>query len=122
MAESTTIKKSGGRPRTASPEARGLHVFASVRRDEKHRIEQLAAAANVRVSDYIREAALTARIVIKRYRRVEPMLLVDLARIGNNLNQIARICNQTGDSRRAHAIESFMDELRPLLARLHEFQ
>ena len=42
----------------------------------------------------------------------------DLARIGSNLNQIARLCNMTGDTYRARNIESLLDELRRLLARL----
>lgn len=109
-----------GRPRKDTTALRDQWLRARVRTDELHRVEQLARDANKTTADYIREAALTAQIVIKRYRRVEPVLLHDLSRIGNNLNQIARICNTTGDSRRARNIELYLDELRPLLERLYE--
>jgi|SRR5271170_7702222 len=110
----------GGRPRKPNPSLRNEWLHARVRRDELHRIEQLAREADKSVSDYLRDTALTARIVIKRYRRVEPMLLHELSRIGNNLNQIGRICNTTGDSGRARNIEDYLDELRPVLKRLYE--
>jgi Bacterial mobilisation protein (MobC) len=42
----------------------------------------------------------------------------DLARIGSNLNQIARACNTTGDTFRACNIEATLDELRSLLRRI----
>jgi hypothetical protein len=38
--------------------------------------------------------------------------------IGSNLNQIARVCNTTGDAYRAQNIEGLLDELRRLIARL----
>jgi Bacterial mobilisation protein (MobC) len=111
----------GGRPRKDSPSLRSEWLHTRVRPDELHRIEQLAREADSRsVSEYVRETALTAQIVVKRYRRVEPMLLHELSQIGNNLNQIARICNTTGESRRARYIETYLDELRPVLKRLYE--
>ena len=42
----------------------------------------------------------------------------DLARIGSNLNQIARACNATGETFRARNIEAILDELRRLLKRI----
>jgi hypothetical protein len=113
---------SGGRPRKTAVNLRDQWLRARVRPDELHRIEQLARDANKSLSDYVRDTALTARIIIKRYRRVEPIILNELSRIGNNLNQIARICNTTGESRRAQHIEDYLDELRPVLKRLHELE
>ncbi len=112
----------GGRPRKASVNLRDQWLRARVRTDELHRVEQLARDANKSVSDYIRDTALTAKIVIRRYRRIEPVVLNELSRIGNNLNQIARICNTTGESRRARNIEIYLDELRPVLKRLYELE
>jgi Bacterial mobilisation protein (MobC) len=113
---------SGGRPRKTAVNLRDQWLRARVRLDELHRIEQLARDANKSLSDYVRDTALTARIIIKRYRRVEPIILNELSRIGNNLNQIARVCNTTGESRRAQHIEDYLDELRPVLKRLHELE
>ena len=91
----------GGRPRKDDPSLRSEWLRARVRPDELHRIEQLARDAGKTLSEYVRDAALTAQILIKRNRRVAPALLHELSRIGNNLNQIAKICNTTGESRRA---------------------
>src|SRR5271156_4865649 len=104
----------GGRPRKDDPSLRSEWLRARVRPDELHRIEQLARDAGKTPSKYVREASLTAQIIIKRTRRGAPALLNELSRIGNNLNQIAKICNTTGESRRARAIEIYLDELRPL--------
>jgi hypothetical protein len=110
----------GGRPRKSEPSLRIAWLRARVTAAERHLIEQLARDANKTLSDYLRDTALTARIMIKRYRRVEPVVLHELSRIGNNLNQIARICNSTGESRRAESIEIYLAELRPVLKRLYE--
>ena len=113
----------GGRPRKDDPSLRSEWLRARVRPDELHRVEQLARDAGKTPSEYVRDTALTAQIVIKRTRRVEPHVCCnELSRIGNNLNQIAKICNTTGESRRAQGIEIYLDELRPVLKRLYELQ
>lgn len=122
MDQAPKKRPSGGRPRKTPVSLRDQWLRARVRPDELHRIEQMARDAGKSLSDYVRDAVLTARIVIKRYRRVEPIVLNELSRIGNNLNQIARICNTTGESRRAQHIEDYLDELRPVLKRLHELE
>ena len=112
----------GGRPRKDHPSLRSAWLRARVRPDELHRVEQLARDAGKTPSEYVRDTALTAQIVVKRTRRVEPILLNQLSRIGNNLNQIAKVLNTTGESRRAQGIEIYLDELRPVLKRLYELQ
>jgi len=122
MDQAPRKQPSCGRPRKTAVSLRDQWLRARVRLDELHRIEQLARDAGKTLSDYVRDTALTARIVIKRHRTVEPVLLHELSRIGNNLNQIARICNTTGESRRARHIEDYLDELRPMLKRLYELE
>ena len=112
----------GGRPRKDDPSLRSEWLRARVRPDELHRIEQLARDAGKTPSECLRDTALTAQIMIKRTRNVAPGLLHELSRIGNNLNQIAKVCNTTGESRRAQGIEIYLDELRPVLKRLYELQ
>src|SRR5271156_4789270 len=94
----------GGRPRKDDPSLRTAWLRARVRPDELHRVEQLARDAGKTPSEYVRDTALTAQIMIKRTRRVAPADLHALSRIGNNLNQIAKACNTTGESRRAQGI------------------
>ena len=56
----------GGRPRKDDPSLRSEWLRARVRPDELHRVEQLARDAGKTPSEYVRDAALTAQILIKR--------------------------------------------------------
>jgi hypothetical protein len=126
----------GGRPRKDDPSLRSEWLRARVRPDELHRIEQLARDAGKTPSEYVRDAALTARILIKRYRTVEPIYLHDLlrlsqefSRVGNNVNQLTKIANTVGDLRRKQILDAMLEELRglvdearPILRRFYELQ
>jgi len=60
--------------------------------DEWTIIEQKADAAGVKPSDFIRQSALKSKV--KRSDKKEQLHLISqIAKIGNNLNQIARRCN-----------------------------
>jgi hypothetical protein len=126
----------GGRPRKDDPTRRSEWLRARVRPDELHRIEQLARDAGKTPSEYVRDAALTARILIKRYRTVEPIFLQDISqlsqefsRVGNNVNQLTKIANTVGDLRRKQILDAMLedlrrlvDEARPIVRRLYELQ
>jgi hypothetical protein len=109
----------GGRPRKDTRTLRDHWLKTRVTMDELHRVEQLARDAGQTPSEFFRDAVLNGQILIKRYRAPDPDLINKLQRIGNNLNQIARICNTTGNDRRARFIELHIEEdLRPVLAQL----
>ena len=86
--------------------------------DEMAIIEGRAAENNIPLSDFVREQALSGAILVRKSRTLSAIDRHDLARIGSNLNQIARACNATGDTFRARHIESILDELRRLLRRI----
>ena len=96
---------------------RGKQLRARCRPDEHALVEQRAASVNRDVSDYLRELGKYGRIVVRQFQTISPADRHDLARIGSTLNQIARICNQTGDSMHARNIETVLGELRRLLYR-----
>ena len=87
-------------------------------------------------SDFVREAVFTAKIVITRHRTIEPIFLHDLSRlsqefsrVGNDVNQIAKIANTVGDLRRKQILDAMLEELRglvdearPILRRFYELQ
>lgn len=121
MDKQATKSLPGGRPRKDTRQVRSEWLKARVTPDELHRVEQLARDAGKTPSELFRDAVLNGHILIKRYRAPDPALINQLQRIGNNLNQIARICNTTGNDRRANLIESHLeDDLRPVLQRLLE--
>jgi hypothetical protein len=125
-----------GRPRKDTRALRDQWLKARVTADELHIVEQWAAEARITQSDYVRNAALKAPIVIKRFRTMDPLFLHDLGRLaqeisraGNVVNQVAKIAHTVGDLRRAHALDDaagelarLVNEIRPLLKRLHELQ
>jgi hypothetical protein len=101
MIQWTPRFRRGGRPRKTDSEKRRLLIAARVRPDELAIIEGRAAEANFPLSDFLRERALTGAIIVRRSRKLSAIDRHDLARIGSNLNQIARACNTTGDTFRA---------------------
>jgi hypothetical protein len=118
MNEHTPRFRRGGRPRKTDSDRRTLLIAARVRPDELAIIEGRAAEANSPLSDFLREQALRGIVVVRKLRALSAIDRHDLARIGSNLNQIARICNTTGDAGRARTIEATLEELRGLLRRI----
>src|SRR5271169_2622027 len=116
MDKKAAIGPPGGRPRKDTSKLRDQWLRARVTADELHRVEQLARDAGKTPSDFVRDASLLGRIQIKRYLAPDPNVINELQRIGNNLTQIARVCNTTGDARRARNIELHIaEDLRPVL-------
>jgi Bacterial mobilisation protein (MobC) len=118
MGNETPDFRKGGRPRKLDLDRRTKLIAARVRPDEFVAIEGRAAASNLPLSEFVREQALAGAILVRTFRTLSAIDRHDLARIGSNLNQIARLCNTTGDTYRARNIEVLLDELRALLARL----
>ncbi|MFA5947820.1 MAG: MobC family plasmid mobilization relaxosome protein [Candidatus Gracilibacteria bacterium] len=118
MTNKTPVFRKGGRPRKSSLDKRSELIAARVRPDELAMIEARAAETNRPLSDFVRELALSGAILVRRSRSLSAIDRHDLARIGSNLNQIARACNATGETRRARNIEALLDELREVLDRL----
>ena len=118
MRNETPDFRKGGRPKKLDLDRRTKLIAARVRPDELVAIEGRAAASNLPLSEFVREQALAGAILVRTFRTLSAIDRHDLARIGSNLNQIARICNTTGDSYRAQNIEMLLAELRRLLARL----
>lgn len=82
----------GGRPPKAIVEKRTAEVKFHVTPDVKRRLQNEAIIAGTDLATYCREKVLTG----KPPRRVPPEILAtiaELARQGNNLNQLARIAN-----------------------------
>ena len=88
----TEGRNKGGRPPIAKAEKRSEEIKFHVTPDVKRRLQDEAKAAGVDLATYCREKVLTGRPP----RRVPPEVLAaiaELARQGNNLNQLARIAN-----------------------------
>lgn len=87
-----TGKNRGGRPLKAAAEKRSAEVKFHVTPDVKRRLQDEAKTSGVDLATYCRGKILTGQPP----RRVPPEILAaiaELARQGNNLNQLARIAN-----------------------------
>lgn len=118
MTGRTPDHRKGGRPRKTETDRRGEQLRVRVRPDELAAIEQRASAINLPLSEFVREQAITGAIHVRRFNTLSAIDRHDLARIGSNLNQIARACNATGDTTRARNIEAYLEELRRFMSRL----
>lgn len=57
-------------------------------------LKKKAALSGLSFSDYLRQLAITGKV--RRYKKTAPIkaeMVREIAKIGNNLNQIARWCN-----------------------------
>lgn len=106
-----------GRPPKAPDERRTDRLPAPrVTAAERVFVEQQAARAGVEVSDYVRACALGRRIVSRR-TTADERLLLEINRIGVNLNQIAARVNFTG-----RLAEDFADTLEDVQGAMADVQ
>ena len=85
-------RNKGGRPPKAIAEKRSAEVKFHVTPDVKRRLQNEAILAGTDLATYCREKVLTGQSP----RHIPPAILAavaELARQGNNLNQLARIAN-----------------------------
>ena len=82
-----------GRRSLAEHERRRHQVNISLRDDELAELRRRADRARMAVTDYVRRRALSDRLRVVPPRRLGVEEFREVARIGSNLNQIARVLN-----------------------------
>ena len=95
------VKKKGGRP--PSPQKRDQQMTVLLTRLEKLAVKKRADKAGLNLSDYGRQMVLTGQAQV-RLTPEENATLAAVARLGNNLNQIAHKAH--ADGIRSIAIEA----------------
>ncbi|MFC3170465.1 MobC family plasmid mobilization relaxosome protein [Paracoccus fontiphilus] len=120
MTDETPTPAKTGRPRKAPGErlADGLRVRMTAA--ERASIEARAAAAGLSPSEFARRAIAGAKIMAPANDRaaIPPMLIAELGRIGNNLNQIAHAAHLGRDL--PGMAEVALAEVRALVAAITE--
>jgi hypothetical protein len=84
------------RPQKQSTQHRQHRLSVRVTADELAVFLDRVRQAGVDRSDYLRQAALVARVTAPSTARADPALIAELNRIGVNLNQMTRTANGTG--------------------------
>lgn len=91
----TDLGKSIGRPKAAPGEVRAAVVSVRLTTLERADVEANAARSGLSLSDYCRRAILGHRVTAStKPQQVNAEALVELNRVGVNLNQIARAANR----------------------------
>ena len=86
------------RPRMNNDDQRNCWLKARASSAERAAIKSRAAASGLSLSEYLRQQAIHGAI-IQKTPLADRELTRSLAAIGNNLNQIARKANMTGELR-----------------------
>jgi hypothetical protein len=90
---------------------------------ERAELERRAALSGLHVSDYARRRVLggaAPKPMPGRDPRAVRKLAAEIAAVGNNLNQLARVANTTGKIRAERALEALMDQIADAMARVIE--
>ena len=82
--------------------------------EEWDKIRARAAEVRLPPSTYVRQTALGYRLS----GRINSRAIYELGRIGNNLNQLARLANTTGRLEHSKQLEAVLDELLDAIRRL----
>jgi hypothetical protein len=90
---------------------------------EREQLAERATRAGAAMGEYVRELCLRRRrgsgVVAGTQRNPDAKLLADhLCAIGNNLNQLTRVANQTGELRHQEEIDLVMREMKVAMARV----
>ena len=86
-------KKKGGRP--TKKLKRELRITARFSKLEHYILQQKAGKAGINVSEFLRQAAITAK-VSARLTEEERHIIRQLIGMANNLNQMAKVANKEG--------------------------
>jgi len=76
------------RPKKAAAESRGKSIAFRVTPEEKASIDARAAQAGMMRSDFVREMAMTGKVVVRQSKNPNFQLINELNKIGVNLNQL----------------------------------
>ncbi len=82
--------------------------------EEWEKIQVRASEVRLPPSTYVRQTSLGYRLS----GRINARAICELGRIGNNLNQLARLANTTGRLEHSQQLEAVLDELLDAIRRL----
>jgi len=104
------------RPRKPVAEQRSAHLVVRVTLAERRAVDAQARAAGLAAAEFVRRCVLGRQIAPRR-ARIEDAAVIELIRVGNNLNQLARATN-SGRPPAGAELRAALVELRVILGRL----
>lgn len=112
MTPTEPVRKKGGRP--PSPTKRDQQITVLLTKLEKLALKKRAEKAGLTLSDYGRQMVLTGKAQV-RLTPEENEVLNQVAKLGNNLNQIAHKANADGIRSIAFEASRLLQQLSQLL-------
>ena len=88
--------------------------------DEHSRLTELSKKAGLSLSRFLAESALTGRAPTSADRMVRERAVIQLIRVGNNLNQIAKQLNAQRGALSYSNLEDALEALKTMLKRMEE--
>src|ERR1700732_2036038 len=108
-------KKKGGRP--PKKLKRELRITARFSKLEHYILQQKAGKAGINVSEFLRQAAITAKVT-SRVTEEGRNIIRQLIGMTNNLNQMAKVANREGMRSIRLLLESCLQQVHGLLNKL----
>lgn len=119
MTDETPTAAPTGRPRKAPGERLDDALRIRMTAAERASVEARAAQAGMSPSEFARRAIAGAKIAPPSHgTAIPPLLIAELGRIGNNLNQIAHAAHLGRELR--HMAEAALADVRALVAKITE--
>ena len=119
MTDDTHTPAPTGRPRKAAGERLSDGLRVRMTPGERASIEARAAQAGMSPSEFARRAIAGAKITPPAHgTAIPPLLIAELGRVGNNLNQIAHAAHLGRELR--HMAEAALADVRALVAKITE--
>lgn len=88
--------------------------------DEHARLTELAKKAGLSLSRFLVESGLTGKVPTPADRMIRERALLQLIRVGNNLNQIAKQLNSQRGVLSSSRVEDTLAALKTMLERMEE--
>jgi uncharacterized protein (DUF1778 family) len=104
------------RPRKSDSASRSLRLIVRLTDEEMAAIRAAAQAAGLRVSEFIRRAALDRKIVVRQESAYGVSLAHQLRHLGINLNQLTKLAHVNGEFPRD--LDSALRKVELLLDRI----
>jgi len=116
------MAKKGGRPKVSDRKRKSSYVRFRCSEEEKKQIISLSKTYGVSMTDYIMRKALDMKLVTNHLQMMNEIhaLGTELARSGNNINQLAKHVNALNKAGRLD--QMFLPQLADLLEKHHRKQ
>lgn len=111
-------KRRGGRPRLSPDERRSIQIKVGLTPSQYVKIEERAESAGLSDVELIRRLAISQQF--HTVPAINRSALIELNKIGINLNQIAKAVNSRADVNFEQALESIKYDIKEIAQKLYE--